>query len=241
MAPEFPPDVQNKLDRNRPPGPVGGIGGRASENATSARARASAMGTPMDTSEEEEDDEVKAQEAHPETTPEPASQACQRCRAPAPESHNFCAKCGADLMRGDFAARLGIKFSDTDVEDYIFKGFVARDLKIYGTHKITVKSSQPADTLEVDNHVMNGKWRKNKDNTDKVVSAIAEREQQMLGLTASMVLKLDGKSIGESFAERMTYLNERGSAFVDLVSKKAMWFNRALTNHLQKADAFEGS
>ena len=197
------------------------------------------MGTPMDGVEEEL--EATAQEAHPETLPEPASEACQRCRAPAPQSHNFCAKCGTDLMRGDFAARLGIKFSDTDVEDYVFRGYVARDLKIYGTHKITVKSSQPSDSLDIDEHVMNGEWRKNKDGTEKVISEIGQRDQRMLALTATLVLKLDGKSIGDDHVARIKYLNERGSAFVDLVAQKAMWFNRALTTHLQKADAFEGS
>lgn len=233
---QFPPDVQAKIrNQSRTAGPPGGIGGRASENAASAAARASAMG--LATLEDSSD----LAEAHPETLPEPVLQSCPRCGTNAPEAHNFCSKCGSDLMRGDFAARLGIKLEDSDIEDYIFKGYVARAIKIYGAHTITVKTAQPSDSHHVDNHVMNGAWRKDAKGELKPVSEIHMREQNQLALCATMVLKLDDKSLGDSVAARITYLEERGSAFVDLISKKAIWFQRAMTNHLQKADAFEGS
>lgn len=237
-ASDLPPDIQKKLDASRR-GPAGGIGARAAENSQAARARAVAMGEPVD-DQESVADAIKAA-AHPETLDDPPLEACPRCSAKADEQSNFCNKCGMDLMRGDFGARIGVEFDEKDIEDYVFRGFVMRDLKIYGNHTITVKSSQPTDSRDVDDHQMNGDWRKEKDGkTPKPTSDFMIRDQYNLALTATLVLKFDGKSIGDTVKDRIKWLESHGSALVDTLAKRAIWFNRALTAHLQKADVLEG-
>lgn len=232
-ADQLPPDVRNKINAQKG-APAGGIGSRAAENSVAARSRAVAMGAPIDEATDE------PLEAHPETNPDPVPQACTRCGNPTTEAQNYCARCGADLMRGDFAARLGVKFTDEDIEDYVFRGYVMRDVSVYGKHTVTVKSSQPSEGKDIDDHHMNGAWRKEKDGSPRNVSELMSREQRQLALTATLVVKFDGKSIGDNFQTRLKWLEDHGSAFVDLLSQKAIWFNRALSTHLQKADVLEG-
>lgn len=208
----------------------GGIGAAAPENIASARARNTVVEqeAPVEELElvEEETDDLKF---------------CLRCKTKLEPEWNFCGKCGADLIRGGAAKYLGISFIEDDVHDYLFKGYVIRDVVVFGKFKVTMKSSQPSDIREIDEYVMEGVWRKDKQGKDRPISNFFLEQVNTLCMTAACVQKFNGESIGASLADRMSWLFERGSALVDALGQKAILFNRAITDHLKKADTLLGS
>ncbi|MFQ5352667.1 MAG: hypothetical protein ACE5D3_06305, partial [Candidatus Binatia bacterium] len=163
------------------------------------------------------------------------------CRSDLKDEWNYCAACGHDLLRGGPAKKIGIQFTEEDMHSYLFRGYVVCDLKILGKHKITVKSSQPKDLREIDDHIMNGDWAKNADGEERKISDFYLRQMNALCVTASAVIKVDGESIGDTLAKRLAWMDERGSAFVDLVSQRVSLFNQALTEFLKNEDAVLGS
>lgn len=215
----LPPDIREQLKSSTPP-------------------------PPAQTEESVPDEPKPAPKVEPDIEPEEGGgSVCPNpmCRAPLSEGWDYCAKCGRDLVREGPAKRLKISFTEEDVQDYVFRGYVIRDIKIMGRYTMTLKSSQPKDLEEIDDFVMNGSWTKTKDGKDKSLSEFYVRQMNSMAVTAATVQKMDGKSIGDTLADRIEWLNERGSAFVDLLSQKVVWFNQALTEYLQREDTILGS
>lgn len=233
----LPPDIREQIQRKQPPPVehVRGVGSAAAENVTTAKQRDAAMGGEPNEGDAaptpEKDEVVEAKKVCPN----------EACKAHLDKGWDFCARCGHDLIRHGAARRLGIEFTEEDIQDYLFKGFVIRELKILGKHTITVRSSQPKDLQEIDDLLMNGAWVKDEKGEEKVVSNFYFRQMNQLAITAASVLKMDGKPIGSTIEERLTWLSERGSALVDMVSQRVIWFNQALTEYLGKEDSFLGS
>lgn len=228
----LPSDIRTQIEQQRRRA-GGGIGGKAGENSTSASARASAMGvTP--TKESEED----TTSAEASDNSDSDKRLCQRCDTPAPKAWSYCATCGFDIVRTeDPGKKLGITFSDEDVEDYIFKGFVLREITILGTHKVLLKSSQPKDLKFIDDFLINGDYI----SKDKKVSDFFLKQLNSITLTASAIQKVDGGSIGKDLKDRVAWLEERGSALVDMLSQRVVWFNQALTRFLEEKNTLPGS
>jgi len=226
----MPPDVQEQLDRQRPRAavpPPSGIGAAASENGRRQRVDASEPSTPAAAIA------VEAVDLSCKST---------LCRATVPAEASFCAKCGFDQLRGGLTKKLGIgEFTEEDVQDYIFRGYVVRDLKLMGKHMVTLRSSQARDLKEIDAFIMNGEWTKTSDGKDKQISEFFLRQMNAMSLTAMSIQKMDGKSIGESLADRVRWLEERGSALVDMLAQKVSLFNQALTDYLRQEDTLSGS
>jgi hypothetical protein len=229
----LPPDIQAQVAAKR--SRVGGIGAAAQENAQTAQQRETAMGVAPQTEE--------ALEASVEEETEAELTVCpnELCSAALDSEWDYCAKCGRDLVREGPAKRLGLTFTDEDVQDYIFKGFIVRDLKVLGSHTATTKSSQPSDLHEIDEFVMNGEWAKNEDGSERKISEFYMRQMNTLAFTAAAVLKFDGKAIGETLNDRMKWLMERGSHLADLLSSRVIWYNQAVTKFLEAKDTFPGS
>lgn len=213
----LPPDIQEQLSKRR------GVGAAAPENTKRSA-------------------EPPAQETKP--APEPESKlecknnACQQVLA---ADSMFCHRCGHDQMRGELTKKLGIEpFSEEDVQDYVFRGYVVREIKVMGKHTITVRSSQAKDLKEIDNFIMNGSWSKT-EGKERGISDFFLRQMNALALTAMGVQKIDGQSIGNSLEDRVRWLEERGAAFVDLIAQKTSLFNQALIEHLKKEDSIPGS
>jgi hypothetical protein len=164
------------------------------------------------------------------------------CRAVVQADAAFCGKCGFDQLRGGLTKKLGIDaFTEDDVQDYVFRGYVVRDLKVLGKHVVTVRSSQARDLKEINAFIMDGDWSKTSDGKDKSVSEFLLRQMNAISLTAMAIQKMDGQSIGATLVDRVRWLEERGSAFVDLLAQKVSLFNQALTEHLRKEDTLSGS
>jgi hypothetical protein len=226
----MPPDIREQM-KHAQPRRGGGIGAAAPENNASARAR--------DVATEAEPEPAPAAEVEKADADE--LKACTRCRTKLDPEWNFCGKCGADLIRGGAAKYLGISFTEDDVHDYLFKGYVIREVSVFGKFKATLKSSQPSDIKEIDEYVMEGAWRKDKDGKERQISNFFLEQVNTLCMTAACVQKFNGESIGNTLADRMKWMFERGSALVDQLGQKAILFNRAITDHLKKADTVLGS
>lgn len=229
----LPPDIQGQMratSRGRT-----GIGGAAPENAAAARARAQAIDPQGDLEEDPP--------AEPEAEVREELKVCPqvRCRTTLDDEWNFCAKCGQDLVRGGPAKSLGIEFTEDDVHDYLFKGYLVKEIKILGKHKVTIKTSQPQDMVEIDDYLMNRRWSKDKNNNERKISELLVAQMSTLCTTASMASKFDSDSLGSNLEARMNWLLERGSAFVDMLSTKVILFNQAITEHVKKADTVLGS
>lgn len=179
----------------------------------------------------------------PEGPPVDEERVCKNtlCKKSVEEAWVFCPSCGRDQISDSPQKKLGITIDDNDVHDYLFKGYIVRDLKILGKHTITVKSSQPSDAEEIDLYLMNGKWSKDASGDERKVSEFFLRQMNSLCMTAAAVHKVDGQSIGKDLPERLKWLKERGSAFVDMVAQRVVWFNQSLTEHLEKEDTFPES
>lgn len=226
----LPPDIQEQLAKQRPRSPLPGIGSAAPENALPKRL----MKTDDDLAETAK---PAVEEAVEETT-------CKStfCSAHVAADAAFCSKCGFDQMRGGLIKKLGIApFSEEDIQDYVFRGYVVRDLKVLGKHTVTLRSSQAKDLKEIDTYIMTGAWSKGIDGKERQISEFFLRQMNALCMTAMSIQKIDGQSIGETLEARMKWLEERGSAFVDLLAQKVSFFNQALTDHLNKEDSLSGS
>lgn len=230
----LPPDVREQMEQQRGrmnvPGGQAGIGGAAPENRANSEARQKAMGNEV---EDEED-------LSPEEEEKVELKACPGCSSDLQSEWDYCAKCGRDLLRDGAAKRLGVSFSDQDIQDYLFKGYIVRDLKVLGNHTITVKTSQPEDMEKIDDYIMNGEWQK-KGGEDKKVSEFHLRQKNQLAVMAANLMKVDGTSIGKDVSERCAWLNKKGSFFVDLVSQRVVLFQQAFTDYLKKEDSILGS
>jgi len=235
----LPRSVAAEIEAKRGQRAVGGIGAGAREN------RGGAGGMPVDqaTPAEQAEQQTAADEGQEADWPN-----CPLCKKSMilGKDWKFCAHCGADILAiNDPAKKLGISFDVSDVQDYIFKGYVVRDLKILGSHVITVRSSQAKDIRVIDDLVMNGEYiPKDTKISDYYLSTL---NRQMH--TAVALQKLDGtsiitkpcKTLKDELVEKLGYLEERGAAFNDIVSAKVVLYNQALTKYLQEADAVLGS
>jgi hypothetical protein len=213
----LPPDIQEQVAKRR------GVGAAAPENNKKPAPETPAPPKPPSTDE--------------------AALECKNnsCQSPLASDALYCHRCGYDQLRGDLTKKLGIDpFGEEDVQNYVFRGYVVREIKVMGKHSITVRSSQAKDLKEIDNFIMNGSWSKT-EGKERNVSEFFLRQMNALALTAMSVQKVDGQSIGATIDERVNWLEERGAAFVDLIAQKTTLFNQALVDHLKKEDSISGS
>lgn len=229
----LPPDVRAAMEKQAGVRRGGGIGSAIPENADAARARAQAMDQKLDESEEEAD-------AASEPKEDLNIKVCPNCTKTLQDEWTFCAKCGADLIRGGAAKKLGIEWTEDDLQNYVFKGFVVREIPFLKS-TISIRSSIGADTGEIDLYLMEGSWRKDEKGKDRVISEMLVRQMQTLAITASCLHKFGGESIGNTLEERAKYLLERGAAMADMLNQRVVLFNTALNIYLRKADTFSGS
>ena len=225
----LPSDIRTQIDAQRAR-PAGGIGGRALENTAAARARDSAMGIPAPAAPE-----AAAKEAE---KAEPVK--CPRCAVVMDDGDKFCAQCGVDVQREMHPEeKLGVTFAAEDVEDYLFKGFILKDIKFFGKHTLTVKTSQPKDLRAIDEFLMNGSSYGKDDK--KRVSDFYLKQLNFLCLTAIAVVKLDGQPLPDALDKRVAMLDEKGSAFVDKAGELVVLLNRAWTQYLEDQNHLLGS
>jgi hypothetical protein len=228
----LPPDIRAKLDRDRLNKartlPGGGIGARVPENATAAAARNSAMG--IDDSAATAEGVEQAVEKAPETCPD--------CKAEIKEGWKYCVACGRDLLMAfDPAKKLGITFTDEDVQDYVFRGFIEKEVSFLGKMRLRIRSSVTRDAREVDAFMMNKSHTADEKTRHSTFHVNQIRE---LAMSAMGFLALDGKAPAETLEGKIAWLSEKGSHFSDMITVKVVLFNRAVTQFLQRRDSLSG-
>lgn len=233
----IPPDVKEQMrarDRQPTPG-LGGVGVAAAENVATARQREFALNP--DAAVEELAREEPAPTKEPAVKLQCANTACNLLLK---EEWRFCPKCGRATTT-DPAKKLKISFTEEDIESYLFKGFVLRDVALVGKHTVTLKSSEPQDMDQIDDYMMNGDWAKNEDGSERKISSFFLQQMNSICIIAASVQKMDGTSIGNTLKERIDWVYGRGAALVDMLSQKVMLFNQAFTEYLNNENAILGS
>lgn len=211
-----------------------GIGSGAKENLHTAGQRNAAMNV----SAPEEAVEKSEPEPEVETNPKCTNEICKK---PVKDDWNFCPFCKTDLLKGGAIKRLGIEFTEEDVEEYIFKGCIFKEINFLGKRKATVKTSQSEDFDAIDDYIMNGSWAKNEDGSDRTISDFYTRQMNAICMTASCLMKISGESIGDTLPDRVAWLQQKGATLVDILTMKTNLFNQAFSEHLKKEDTILGS
>lgn len=219
------------------PGGVGGVGSAAGENQQSARYRQQAV-QPESVAKEAAPAKVKP---NPKEEVELTTCPNALCNAKLETGWTFCSKCGANLLRHGAAKQLDIELTEQDLEDYLFRGYILREIKVLGKHRATFKSSQANELRHIDDYMMNGSWGKDGKGRDRKVSEFYMRQLNAMCLAAAAMVKFNGDSVGDSFEERISWIDSRGSAFVDLLSQKAALFNQAVSEFLKDQEFVLGS
>lgn len=229
-----PPDIAAQM----PEQGRRGIGGGAVENLATVGQRGAAMGNPNVGETTTKPAETKTADPESEEVTVCTNSACRINVEP---EWNYCPKCNTDLLRGGPSKKLGIEYSEQDLSDYLFKGYIVKQIKILGKHTATLKSQQPKELEAIDKYIMSGDWGKEDDGTDRKVSDFYMRQMNAMCMTASALVKIDGESIGATLDDRMKWLQERGTNFVDILSSRVVLFNKSLAEYLKKEDTILGS
>ena len=218
-----------------------GIGSGAKENSHTAGQRNAAMNVSAPeeaVAKPEPEPEPESPKPEVETNPECTNEICKK---PVKDDWNFCPFCKTDLLKGGAIKQLGIVFTEEDVEEYIFKGCIVKEINFLGKRKATVKTSQSEDFAAIDDYIMNGDWAKKKDGSDRIISDFYTRQMNAICMTASCLMKIEGESIGETLPDRVAWLQQKGSTLVDTLTANASLFNQAFSEHLKKEDTIPGS
>lgn len=156
---------------------------------------------------------------------ESALKPCPRCKVSTIEDHNFCFNCGFDNKKRGAADTLGIKITDDDVQDYLFKGHIVKGVPFLEKHVLTFKTSQSKEVDEADELT-------EKHFADRRPSDLEWLNYRSKVLIAFGWMKLDGTSIGNSPKERLDYIQSHGSQLLELVGKKYKLFTDAVAEVL---------
>jgi hypothetical protein len=214
---DVPPDLRPKIARAAP-APLVGPGGRRFIGSGTPEYPGANREPPASAAPEQ-----KAEE--PKETKEPDGTPCTRCKTPLLADTNFCQNCGLDLKRKRAGATLGIKITDEDIQNYLFKGFLAKEVELFEGHTVTFKSIQSKEIDDAD--VLTEQHFK-----DRRPTEIEWSNYRSKVLIAFGWAKLDGHSIGEKPSLRLEHINAQGSHMVELVGKKFTLFNTAISEVL---------
>lgn len=226
----IPPDIAARMEQQTPRG----IGGGAPENLKTSTQRGAAMGVSQPL-EKEDEPAVEKEEQKEEFCPN------KSCGKTVESDWNACPKCKTDLLSGSPSKKLGVKYSEKDLTDYLFKGYIIREVTVLGKHKMTLKSSQPKDLEDIDNYIMNGKWAKGTDGEDRAISDFYMRQVNSMCMTGAALVAFDGNPIGETIEDRVNWLKERGGGFVDILSQRVVLFSQSIAEFLSSEDTVLGS
>ena len=206
-----------------------GIGGGASENKKAAAAHAAALEGASGASREPAEAEVE-EEGNEEKQAAPTN--CPHCTAKLSDEWNFCAKCGRDLIQ-DPRKQLRIDFTSEDLDEYLFKGYLTKDIGIVGK-SLVLRSSKAEDAKDISAYLMEN-W-----NGTQVTSEFWENLQGTAAISLG-ILSFNEQAIGETVQERVDWMLKLGSALHDLLTQRVVLFNRAVTEWLQEKDTFLAS
>jgi hypothetical protein len=202
------------------------IGGKSKEFQAARRTPTGAkMAAPPDT----EEPQKPAEEEAPEETGIP----CSSCGADVQEDHLFCSMCGLEQGRKDVIKALGVELTEEDLSEYIFKGYLVKDIPLVHGKMGTFKTLLPIEANACEDAITDRFKDKDATNT------------QWTNVYAQMYLsygwiKFDGNSLGETPEKRSEFIDKSiGVHLLDIASKKWSLFNRAIAALLEDPDALK--
>ena len=155
---------------------------------------------------------------------------CASCGAELPQGASFCPSCGAETEQQNFAKMLGLELTDDDIAEYLFKGYLVKDITLVKGKKATFKTLLPTEGYEIEDKLM--EMFKEKDATQNQYS----NAYALINLSYGW-MKFDDQSLGESPEKRMDRISKSiGVHLIDLASKKWNQFNRAVAQMLEEPD-----
>lgn len=212
---DLPADLQAKVGRAIAPthGPSGRafIGSATKEYQGKAEEKGQAPG------------EAKGEVFAP--APPKEMHTCPRCKVGTIEDQNFCPVCGLDNKKQRAADALGVKITDEDVQDYLFKGHIVKSVPFLEKHSLLFKTSQSREVDEADK--LTEKHFEGRRPTD--IEWLSYRSKI---LVAFGWVKMNGSSIGNTVAERLEYIDNHGSQLLEIVAKKYKLFTDAIAEVL---------
>ncbi|MHC4647266.1 MAG: hypothetical protein ACYTBJ_17385 [Planctomycetota bacterium] len=164
-----------------------------------------------------------------ETAPE-VETACPSCDGGVGELHLFCPTCGTDLNKSDMSKALGIELTEDDVSEYLFKGYLVKEVPLIRGKVALFKTLTSAEAEAVETSIMD-KF-KDKDATNSQWA----NSYAITSLSHGWI-KFDGQSLGSTPEDRHERLNtQMGVHLIDIASKKWNMFNRAVGSLLEDPD-----
>lgn len=155
---------------------------------------------------------------------------CMGCAQPVSQEWIHCAYCGAFLYQGNPAKAIGIEITEEDIGEYLFKGYLVKDVELTHGKKATFKTLIPKEGYAIEDTVM--EMFKDKDATQNRYS----NTYALVNLSYGW-MRFDGQSLGDTPEKRLQHLQEAiGIHLLDIASKKWNLFNRAVTAMLEQPD-----
>ena len=212
---DLPPDLRGRIG-TKPIAPLTGPSGRPFIGSATTEYQGKAP---------ESDRLADAVSAPSQPKADKTLKTCPRCKVSTIEDNNFCFNCGFDNKKQKACDALGIKITDEDVQDYLFKGHIVKSVPLVGDHVLTFKTSQSREVDEADELT-------EKHFKDRRPSDIEWLNYRSKILIAFGWMKLDGASIGGSAKERLEYIQGHGSQLLEMVGRKYKLFTDAIAEVL---------
>lgn len=158
---------------------------------------------------------------------------CPVCNEPIDPKYVFCGFCGLELGRKSLVGALGIELTDDDVSEYLFKGYLAKEITLTHGKKGMFKTLLPKESYDIENKV-----------TERFKGGDATHNQYnnyhaLMNLSYGWV-SFDGVSFGDTPAKRQDRLESSvGVHLLDIASKKWSLFNRAVSAMLEDPEVIK--
>jgi len=158
---------------------------------------------------------------------------CSACGSDVLDWYAYCPSCGVDRGTGDVSKALGVKLTDEDLSQYLFKGYLAKEIEVIKGHTVLFKTLLPVESGEAE---------------EKLVNIFRDKmptDAQWVNTNAQISLsygwiKFDGVSLGKTPDDRFEHIGKSiGVHLMDTVSRKWNLFNRAISNLLNDPDAIK--
>jgi len=158
---------------------------------------------------------------------EPIDQKCSACGDTNEPDSSFCSSCGTELGIKGIEESLGVEFTDDDISEYLFKGYIAKEIPLFRDKMAVMKTLLPKEASAAEDFVV--AHFQGKEATQSQWSNVDALTYLSFGWT-----KFDGNSLGGTQGERYATIEGTiGVHLLDIASKKWSLLNRAVTELLE--------
>lgn len=165
--------------------------------------------------------------------PKEDAELCSACSEEIKKEHLYCSTCGLELGRRDIVKALGIELTEEDLSEYLFKGYLVKQVPLVHGKMATFKTLLPSESNAAETTVM--EYFKDQEATNAQWSNVYAQIYLSYGW-----IKFDNTPLGDTAKKRREFIdNSIGVHLLDIASKKWNLFNRALAVLLEDPDALK--